>query len=87
MVVDFQTMTVNFALSLDDVIEHYKHEQIVEGYTLVQAVPKTMDISRECRVDIYETLTRATASDQLGSRAIINEPGVLKKGQLLKKGG
>ena len=72
--------------SLDAIIDHYKHEQIVEGQTLKQAIPKTMDISRECRVDIYETLNRATASDQIGSRAIINEPGVLKKGQLLKKG-
>ena len=72
--------------SVDDVIDHYKHEQIVEGFTLQQAIPKTVNISRECRSDIYQTLSRATASDQLGSRAIINEPGVLKKGQLLKKG-
>jgi len=75
-----------FLFSVDDVIEHYKHEQIVEGFTLKHAIPKTVNISRECRSDIYQTLSRATASDQLGSRAIINEPGVLKKGQLLKKG-
>jgi len=67
-------------------VEHYKHEQIIEGLTLRSAVQKTMDISRQCEVDIYETLQRATASDQLGSRAIINESGVLKKGPLFVKG-
>ncbi|CAK8676614.1 unnamed protein product [Clavelina lepadiformis] len=72
--------------SIDDIVDHYIHEQILEGQTLTRAVPKTADISRQCHVDIYETLSRATASDQLGSRAIINEPGVLKKGQLYKKG-
>lgn len=67
-------------------MDHYKQEQIVEGQTLTIAVPKSMDISRQCQVDIYETLNRATASDQFGSRAIINEPGVLKKGLLFIKG-
>uniref|UniRef100_H2Y687 Ras GTPase-activating protein 1 n=1 Tax=Ciona savignyi TaxID=51511 RepID=H2Y687_CIOSA len=71
--------------SIDAVVQHYRHEQIVEGQMLTHAVPKTTDISRQCTVDIYETLNRATASDQL-SRAIIHEPGVLKKGQLLRKG-
>nr|XP_002127238.1 ras GTPase-activating protein 1 [Ciona intestinalis] len=70
--------------SIDEVVEHYRHEQIVEGHTLTYAVPKSTDISRECKVDIYETINRATSS-QL-SRAIIHESGVLKKGQLLKKG-
>nr|CAB3265445.1 ras GTPase-activating protein 1 [Phallusia mammillata] len=72
--------------SIDDIVEHYKQEQIIEGQTLTCAVPKSMDISRQCQVDIYETLNRATASDQFGSRAIINEPGVLKKGLLSIKG-
>lgn len=71
---------------MDDIVEHYKHKQIVEGHTLGQAIPKTMDISRECRVDIYETINRASNSEQAGSRGLIAENSVTKRGQLLKKG-
>ena len=61
-------------------------EQIVEGQTLVMAVPKSYDFHRQNDVDIYETINRFKTSNQSGSRAIINDSGVSKRGHLYKKG-
>jgi len=71
--------------SIDDIIEHYKHEQIVAGHRLGKAVPKTTDVSMQREVDIYQTVNRATKS-AVSRAAILIEPGVVKKGHLLKKG-
>ena len=73
----------NYFCRIDDIISHYQHEQIVQGQTLTAAVPKTIDITRQNHVDIYETLSRVHST---GSRAIINDSGVSKRGHLFKKG-
>lgn len=68
--------------SIDEIVQHYKSEQIVQDLHLQHAVAQTADVSRECTNDIYQTIQR---EGQQG-RAIFNDSNVVKRGYLHRKG-
>lgn len=72
-----------YPCSIDDIVKHYQHEQIVQDLYLKHAVAQTADVSRECTNDIYQTIQKGT---QQGSRAIFNDSNVVKRGFLYRKG-
>ncbi|XP_078672261.1 ras GTPase-activating protein 1-like isoform X3 [Branchiostoma floridae x Branchiostoma belcheri] len=74
----------HYYATLDDIIKHYKTEQIVEGYTLGEPVPnKRSRLNSLNDEDIYQSVrARSTGS------CIITQPSdtIVKKGYLSKKG-
>nr|XP_039272599.1 ras GTPase-activating protein 1-like [Styela clava] len=68
--------------SIDEIVQHYKNEQIVQDLYLQHAVAQTADVSRECTNDIYQTIQR---EGQVG-RGLFDYSNVVKRGFLYRKG-
>lgn len=77
----FHELKLSFC-SIDEIIRHYKFEQIVQDLYLQHAVPQTADVSRECTNDIYQTIQR----EGQNGRAIFSQSNVVLRGYLFKKG-